>query len=310
MRTPSGPLRAAVAPALLARALTEPAAAPAVGDSVLLDDGRVVEVLPRRTCFQRLSAAPGTSAVQVLAANVDVAVVVEPLQPEPHAGRVERLLALAWESGAQPLVVLTKADLAPDADALREEVAGWAPGVDVLVTSSSTGEGLELLTAYASPGTTLCLLGPSGAGKSSLVAALGGAAVVGETRADGKGRHTTVHRELVELAGGAFLLDTPGLRGIGVAAGEEALALAFADVEALAQRCRFADCRHAAEPGCAVQEAIESGELAERRLASWRKLEREAAWIARRQDVRLQAVERARWKALHKEVRRSGRVRP
>ena len=307
--TPDGARRVQIARPVLAAARLDPVSTPCVGDEVVLDGDLLVEVLPRRTSFRRLSAAPGASHEQVLAANVDIAVVVEPLTPEPHAGRVERLLALAWESGARPLVVLTKADLVTDADAFVDEVAEWAPGVDVLVVSAATGEGLDRLRTYAAAGTTLVLLGPSGAGKSSLVAAMGGDAVVGETREDGKGRHTTVARELVELSSGACLIDTPGLRGIGVAAGEEALALAFADVDALAGHCRFHDCRHASEPGCAVLEAVESGELAERRLLSWRKLEREAAWVARRQDVHARAAELAKAKAVTKQTRRSGRAR-
>ncbi|NHC13932.1 ribosome small subunit-dependent GTPase A [Motilibacter deserti] len=313
--TAQGPLRVEHAAAVLEAGRIDPTTAPCVGDWAVVRGGevpRLVALLTRRTAFVRLGSAPGTSAGQVLAANVDVALVVEPLDPQPHPGRVERLLALAWESGARPLVVLTKADLVPDAEALRDEVAAAAPGVDVVLASSWTGKGLDVVAAYATPGTTLALLGPSGAGKSSLLNALSGGDVArtGATRADGKGRHTTVSRELVRLPGGATLIDTPGLRGIGVVAGEQALEQAFADVAALARRCRFADCGHGVEPGCAVLEAVEAGELPERRLHSWRKLEREARWVARRQDARAQAQERNRWKAVHKEMRRSGRARP
>ncbi|NHC46092.1 ribosome small subunit-dependent GTPase A [Motilibacter sp. K478] len=314
--TAQGPLRVEHAAAVLEAGRADPTTLPCVGDWAVVsrheDPPRLVALLARRTAFVRLGSAPGTSAGQVLAANVDVALVVEPLVPEPHPGRVERLLTLAWESGAQPVLVLTKADLAPDADALREELGAAAPGVDVIPVSSRTGEGVDLVRAYAAAGATVALLGPSGAGKSSLVNALSGAelAPTGGTRADGKGRHTTVSRELVLLAGGGALIDTPGLRGIGVVAGEDALEQAFADVTALAAHCRFADCAHGAEPGCAVLAAVESGELPERRLASWRKLEREARWVATRQDARARAQERDRWKAIHKELRRSGRSRP
>lgn len=310
VQTPAGVVHLEIATALLSEARANSALTPCVGDLVVVREDRIVEVLPRRTSFRRLSSSPGSSQEQVLAANVDIAVLVEPLLPEPHVGRIERLLALAWESGAQPLIVLTKADLVRDADVLRDEVSACAPGVDVLVVSASTGEGIEVLSAYCYPGATLVLLGPSGAGKSSLLNALGGEAETGTTRADGKGRHTTVHRELRELASGACVIDTPGLRTVGVSAGEEALARAFSDIEALAAECRFGDCAHSGEPGCAVVAALERGELAERRLLSWRALEREAAYIARRQDVRAQAAERAKWRAVTREMRRSGRPRP
>jgi ribosome biogenesis GTPase len=312
-----GPERATFSGGLLAAGAADPVTAPCVGDWLALrrwPDGRVTAeaVLPRRTAFIRAAVTPGVSHGQVLAANVDVAVVVEGLHPEPDLGRVERFLALAWESGASPLVVLTKADLVPDADAVRAEVAAAAPGVGVYAVSAETGEGMDALEPYAASGRTLAFLGPSGAGKSTLTNALAGTAVMATRalRVDGKGRHTTVHRELVVLPGGGLVVDTPGLRSVGLTDVSDALELVFAEVEALAEQCRFADCAHEQEPGCAVLEAVDSGELPERRLESYRKLQREARWMAMRHDARLRAEERAKWKRIHREVRQSGRIRP
>lgn len=265
---------------------------------------------PRRTAVVRDSAGR-TSLEQVVAANVDVVLVVEHLDPDPDLGRVERLLTLAWRSGARPVVVLTKADLVPDPDGMAAEVAQVAIGVDVHAVSVLDGAGLEPVRALLAPGVALVAVGPSGAGKSSLVNALAGREVMatGERRDDGRGRHTTTHRELVPLADGAVLVDTPGVRGVGLVAAPEALGTTFADVADLAARCRFADCAHTVEPGCAVREAVASGELPERRLASWRKLAREAAYAARRADARLAAEERARWKRVtraHHRLQRGG----
>jgi len=246
----------------------------------------------------------------VLAANVDVAVVTEGLHPEPDLGRIERFLALAWESGATPLVVLTKADLVPDAAHVRDDVATAAPGVDVLAVSATTGEGMADLAPYVVAGRTLALLGPSGAGKSTLTNALAGETVMvtRELRADGKGRHTTVHRELVLLPGGGLIVDTPGLRSVGLTDVSESLDMVFADVEALAAQCRFADCEHRTEPDCAVLAALDNGELSERRWESYIKLAREARWMAMRHDARLRSEERAKWRRISKDVR--NRIRP
>lgn len=313
----AGLLRLTVSGALLSAAVSDPVSTPCVGDWVAArawSDGRVTAeaVLPRRTSFVRASVSPGVSHGQVLAANVDLAVVVEGLHPEPDLGRIERFLALAWDSGATPLVVLTKSDLVPDAVQVRADVALAAPGVDVLVLSAETGEGMDALREYAVEGRTMALLGPSGAGKSTLTNALSGATVMAtrELRADGKGRHTTAHRELVVLPGGGLVVDTPGLRSVGLTDVSESLDLVFAEVEALAEQCRFADCGHDTEPGCAVRAALESGELAERRWVSYGKLQKEARWMAMRHDARLRAEERSRWKRIHKDLRSAGRIRP
>jgi ribosome biogenesis GTPase len=312
-----GPVRLTFSGALLAAGAADPVSTPCVGDWVAArtwPDGRVTAeaVMPRRTSFVRASVSPGVSHGQVLAANVDLAVVVEGLHPEPDLGRIERFLALAWESGATPLVVLTKADLVPDAAQLQADVAAAAPGVDVLVLSAETGEGMDDLRGHLAVGRTLALLGPSGAGKSTLTNALAGASVM-TTRAlrtDGKGRHTTAHREMVLLPGGGLVVDTPGLRSVGLTDVSESLDLVFADVDDLAEQCRFADCGHESEPGCAVRAALDSGELPERRWESYVKLQREARWMAMRHDARLRAEERAKWKRITKSMRGADRIRP
>ncbi|GAA0942015.1 ribosome small subunit-dependent GTPase A [Actinocorallia libanotica] len=289
-------------------AAQDPVALPCVGDWVAFDTA-VRGVLPRRTSIVRAGVRPGDSHGQVLAANVDVVCVVEPALPEPDLGRIERLLALAWESGARPAVVVTKADLAdPDGGRAEEGVAA-APGAEVRLVSARTGAGLDALRPAA--GETAVLLGRSGAGKSTLVNALAGTELMatGAIReADGRGRHTTVHRELLLLPGGGMIIDTPGLRGIGLHEAREGLSLAFSDVEELAEECRFTDCAHDGEPGCAVLAAVATGELPERRLASWRKLRREAAWSASRTDARLRAERTREWKIIQKSMR--GRNRP
>ena len=305
-----GPLRLTFSGSLLAAGAADPVSTPCVGDWVAARtwaDSRVTAeaVLPRRTAFVRATVSPGVSHGQVLATNVDLAVVVEGLHPEPDLGRIERFLALAWDSGATPLVVLTKADLVPDATDVRADVAAASPGVDVLTVSAETGEGMADLRTYVVAGRTLALLGPSGAGKSTLTNALSGATVMvtRALRADGKGRHTTAHRELVLLPAGGLVIDTPGLRSVGLTDVSESLDLVFAEVEELAAHCRFSDCAHETEPGCAVREALESGELPERRWESYLKLQREARWMAMRHDARLRAEERARWKRITKETR-------
>ncbi|MFC1412288.1 ribosome small subunit-dependent GTPase A [Streptacidiphilus sp. N1-12] len=260
----------------------------------------VQALLPRRTAVVR-STSSQRSEGQVLAANVDTVVIAASLATTPDLGRIERFLALAWESGAQPLVVLTKADLASDADHVREDVEKVCPGADVLVISAATGRGMDVL-ASCLPGTS-ALIGQSGAGKSTIANALLGRAAmeVQETRrGDNKGRHTTTTRELLPLPGGGVLIDTPGLRGVGMYDSAEGLQQVFAEIEDLAEGCRFSDCGHVAEPGCAVLEAVADGVLTERRLESYRKLLRENEWIASRTDARLRAERLKHWKAIGK----------
>ena len=301
--------RAELGHAVLSAALADASLQPVVGDDVMLrqlDDSRLlVDALqPRRTAITRASVSPGSSQRQVLAANIDIVAVVEPVDANPKPGRVERLLALAWESGAQPLVVLTKCDLAKDLEAVIAMARDSAPGVDVLVCSSAWEEGVDTLQERLKPGCVIAFIGASGAGKSTLVNLLAGDTVMetAEVRTDHRGRHTTVHRELVVLPGGAMVIDTPGLRSVGLAS-TEALEQVFSDVEELATACRFADCAHETEPGCAVLSAIETGVIDERRVTSWRKLQREAAWLERRADARLMAAERAKWRARSRQLR-------
>lgn len=281
-------------------------------------------VLPRRTAFTRggvsrdsLGGLSGDGQGQVLAANMDVVFVAE---PSMHAtdfadlGRIERLVALAWESGAQPVVLITKTDLFDDGLAdLLAEVAAAVPGVEVHPVSVVRGEGVEAVRAYLAGSRTAVVLGPSGAGKSTLVNALAGEEVMQTQQvraADGRGRHTTVRRELILLPGGGLVIDTPGLRRIGLYEMTDGVERVFADIEELAAGCRFSDCGHRKEPGCAVLAAVDAGELPERRLESWYKLQREAAWMAARTDARLRQEQTRQWKRIHREMRRYARNRP
>jgi len=288
-----------------------PGTLPVTGDWVALhappglDAPLVVAVLERAGAIER-GAAGETSEHQVLAANVDVVFLVEPLVGEPNLRRLERELALAWESGAVPVVVLTKADLSADPPAALASVEAVALGVDVHVTSALTGQGVEPLRSYASGQRTIALMGRSGAGKSTLVNALLGEErqATGAVRAsDGRGRHVTVTRELIPLPGGGLLLDTPGLRSLGLTESGSGLAATFADIEELSAGCRFRDCTHVTEPGCAVRRAIADGELPAERLASYHKLQREARAAAIKTDARLRAEEVRKWKIIHKSVR-------
>jgi ribosome biogenesis GTPase / thiamine phosphate phosphatase len=288
----AGPVRASLAGAVLSAAARDPVVLPCAGDWVVVHtwpDRRITieAVLPRRSAVVRATAGR-EALVQVLAANVDAAAVIEPMDPSPDAGRVARLLALAWESGAQPLVVLTKADLVADPAAVAAHVGSGAPGVPVHPVSARTGAGLPDLRRYIAPGRTLGLLGPSGSGKSTLVNALAGTTVMTTQalRADGRGRHTTTFRSLVPLPGGGAVLDTPGVRAVGLVDAAAGLDLAFGDVTVLASGCRFADCTHRLEPGCAVRTAIADGVLSPRRVESWRRLHGEQAAETRRRQER------------------------
>jgi ribosome biogenesis GTPase / thiamine phosphate phosphatase len=249
--------------------------------------GIVRAVLPRRTRFARKEL--GLTEEQVVAANVDTVFLVSDCGPDFKPRRLERYLTAAWDSGAAPVVVLTKSDLAADPAATVEEAESVAFGVPVHAVSSVTGTGLEQLATYLQPGTTIALLGSSGVGKSTLANRLLGEErlATGELRRDGRGRHTTTHRELVRVPGGAFLLDTPGMRELQLWADEEALEETFADVADLARECRFSDCSHSSEPGCAIRVALGNGSLPEARWESYRKLQGELRALALKQDARL-----------------------
>ena len=225
--------------------------------------------------------------------------------------RLERYLTLAWESGATPVLVLTKADLADDVPAVVAEVESVAFGAPVHAISSVTGEGLDELRAHLRPGVTAALLGSSGVGKSTLVNTLVGEELLEtrEIREDGKGRHTTTRRELIQLPGGALVIDTPGMREVQLWIADEGLEEAFSDVTELFEHCRFSDCAHESEPGCAVKEAIANGTLAPERWESYLKLQRELTHLERRLDKRAQAEERKRWRALSTFAREASRAK-
>lgn len=292
---------------------------PCVGDWVLTrlspaagaedeSDGVAVihRVLDRRTRFSRRAAGERTLE-QVVAANVDTVFLVQSLNANFNTRRLERYLALLWESGAEPVVVLNKADLCPDPAVAIAEVQAVAHGVAVHAVSAMTEGGLEPLRAYLAPGRTAALVGSSGVGKSTIVNALAGRELlrveaIRET--DDRGRHTTTARHLVLLPGGGLLLDTPGMRTVMMWEGEDGLSQTFQDVEAIAARCRFRDCTHDTEPGCAINVALAGGALDPARLRSYLKLQREIRYEARKTDHRLRMAEQRRWKRITMEHRR------
>jgi len=283
---------------------------PAVGDWVGVerngDAATITSILPRRSAFIRKRAGLGSDE-QVLAANVDTAFLLAGLDDDFSLRRLERYITTAWDSGAEPVVVLTKADLCPDVGEALLQVESVAIGVPVYPISNVTGIGVDELMSHLRPGRTIVLLGSSGVGKSSLLNRLAGADVM-RTAAlaeDGTGRHTTTHRELVRLPGDALAIDTPGLRELQFWEGD--ITAAFEDIEALAADCRFRDCAHVTEPGCAVLAAVDAGTLELDRLRSWRKLQRELESIAARTDHRLRAARKKRWKELAAHTRQHSR---
>jgi ribosome biogenesis GTPase len=272
---------------------------PAAGDWVALEqpDGarrsRIRAVLPRRTKLSRKVAWLETGE-QILAANVDVVLVLTALNGDLNLRRLERYLTTVWESGAIPGIVLTKADLADDVEGAVLAAESVGIGVPVHVVSSVTGIGVDDVLAYAAGDRTIAFLGSSGVGKSTLLNRLVGEELlaVQEVQADGRGRHTTTRRELVPLPGGGLVLDTPGMRELQLWDAEGGIEAAFEDVEHLAEECRFADCAHETEPGCAVLRAVDDGRLELDRLRSWRKLQRELRALALKQDQRARSEER------------------
>jgi ribosome biogenesis GTPase / thiamine phosphate phosphatase len=281
-------------------------------DAEAIDVPLIEAVLPRTSAITR--GDPGEdSDIQVLAANVDTVFVVHPIAEPPNLRRIERELALAWDSGAVPVIALTKIDLSVDPDGARVAVESIALGVDVLSMNALAGEDVAPLIDYMSGHRTAVLLGPSGAGKSTIVNALLGRQRQ-ETHAvrvsDQRGRHTTVARELIALPDGGVLIDTPGLRALGLTGSEEGISLTFSDVEQLSGACRFRDCTHGGEPGCAVQAAIDSGALPATRLASYKKLMREAEVAAARTDTRLRIEEDRKAKTISKAAKDYFRTHP
>ncbi len=286
--------------------------------------GTVEAAMPRRTALVR-HAAGARSTAQVLAADVDIVALTAAVDRRVPARLIERLLALVWDSGARPVIVLTKTDLVDSGTvaSVRREVAELALGVDVLAVSARTGASADEIAALVPAGSTLALLGSSGAGKSSLANLMlsGGIPApdpgrpgrpgllrTGQVRdADARGRHTTTWRELVGVPGGGALVDTPGLRSVGMWTSGDGVDTVFSDVVQLVASCRFADCRHDSEPGCAVTAAVDAGQLSPARLAGWRALQREATWAASRNDARLRSEIRQQWKQRSRDARHRSR---
>jgi ribosome biogenesis GTPase len=262
-------------------------------------------VLSRQTKFSR-GAAGDRAEEQVLATNIDDAFIVTSLNAELNLRRIERYLTLAWESGANPVLVLTKVDLCKKLSDVLPEIEEVANGVPIHPVSGVTGTGMKQLVRYLGSGRTVALLGSSGVGKSTLINYFCDdefMAVQPVRDSDDKGRHTTTHRELIPLPSGGLIIDTPGLRELQLWEGSEGIADAFADIEALATQCRFTNCRHEAEPGCAVRSAVESGALDRARLESHLKLAREARPFGMKHDKRAQAEIRRKWRELAKSRR-------
>lgn len=281
---------------------------PAVGDWVVarrrLDEDRaaIVAVLPRRSHFSRKSAGKITDE-QVVAANVDVIFIVMALDGDFSVRRLERYLLLAGESGAAPVVILTKPDVCDDVPARVADAAAVSGDRPLHVLSPKHNEGMHQIQTYLTAGRTCALLGSSGVGKSTIINRLAGADVrkTREVReADSKGRHTTSHRELISLPGGGLIIDTPGMRELQLWDVGDAVKEAFDDIEALAARCHFTDCRHRDEPRCAVKDSVGAGALAADRLASYLKLQDELAFLARQQDQRAQLEEKRRARIITK----------
>jgi ribosome biogenesis GTPase len=276
---------------------------PAVGDWVVFEPlpppsrSMIQALLPRRSAFVR-KVAGMTTQEQVVAANVDIVFLVNAMNEDLNPRRIERYLTLAWESGATPVIVLTKSDLSDDLEQALVDVQGVALGVSIHIVSNVTGEGIPALHAYMGNGKTIALLGSSGVGKSSLVNSFVGSEVqvVKEIRDDGRGKHTTTHRELIALPQGGLVLDTPGMRELQLWEASDGIQGSFEDIVLLKHACRFRDCEHRTEPGCAIRKAIASGKLKSERYESYLKLQRELKFLETRRDKRAKSDARKKWR--------------
>lgn len=284
---------------------------PAVGDWVAIKvsagemKGTIQGILPRKSKFSRKAAGLVTEE-QIVAANIDTVFIVNSLNDDLNPRRIERYLLLAWESGAKPVIILSKADLTQDLENKLEQVSGIAMGVPVIAISVVSDTGTQDLRAFLNAGETVALIGSSGVGKSSLVNFLIGSnkQEIREIReGDDKGKHTTTHREMILLPEGALLIDTPGMREVQLWTSEEGISESFADIEEYTSGCRFRDCQHNNEPGCAIRSAIQAGALDENRFSSYKKLQKELAFIDRKVDKKAQSDEKRHWKNISKEIR-------
>jgi len=293
----------------------DPSERPVVGDWVLVADGEeravIHYILERRTVMVR-RAAGSEADVQVIAANVDLFFIVTSANRDFNIRRLERYLAAVLDGGGHPAVVLNKIDLGSNVEGMLEEIAALGTGIPVLKVSALTGEGMDDLRTHLVPGKTFAFIGSSGVGKSSIINRLLGSETqsVRSLRRDDKGRHATTRRELIELPEGGILIDTPGMRELGLIEDEGGMDRVFRDIAELSEKCRFRDCKHQGEPGCAVAAAVEAGELDESRLAGYHKLQQEIAAARRRRDPIHAGRSKRRWKSISKEIRKHYKQSP
>lgn len=294
---------------------TERADLPAVGDWVIVsirsEENRatIQEILPRKSKFSRKTAG-GLTQEQIIATNVDTVFIVSGLDLDFNLRRIERYLLLVWDSGANPVIILNKADLCNEVERRRDEVEAVALGVPIVVLSAIENQGLDALIPYLGIGQTVALIGSSGVGKSTLTNQLSGQViqeVQSVRKGDHRGRHTTTKRELIILPNGGLLMDTPGMREIQLWMGSEGLQETFADVKTLAQLCQFRNCQHEKEPGCAVQQALLDGTLDAQRFRNYKKLQQELDYISRKQDQKAYLAEKEKWKKIHKALRKNSK---